>query len=207
MMHGRHGDARRRPQAGRPPSGRPPQGRSPPGRSPQGRSPKGRPARRASIASVTTFALRLLVFGAMWWFVSEGDTPFAVVPSTVIVLAAGASVRVLPARSNPLRWGGVALFVPWFLVRVFTGGLDVARRAWSPRMPIEPGFVDVPIRLRSTPARVALAWAVSLMPGTASTTLAEDRLIVHALDRSLPVTAMVADLERRLAAAFVNEEA
>ena len=153
------------------------------------------------------FIVRLVVFAGMWWVVSEGDLPFAIVSGAVVTVAAAASIVVLPAGSNPLRWRGVVRFVPWFLAQALAGGIDVARRAWSPGLPIDPGVVEVPLRLEGTPARVAFAWAMSLMPGTATVTLEEDRVTVHALDQRLPVEARLLELERRLAEAFVSEEA
>jgi multicomponent Na+:H+ antiporter subunit E len=151
--------------------------------------------------------VRLAVFAAMWWVVSEGDVPCGIVSGTVVAVAAAASLVVLPAGSNPLRWRGVARFVPWFLAQAVAGGVDVARRAWSPRLPIDPGVVEVPLRLESASARIAFAWTVSLMPGTATVALGEDRVTVHALDQRLPVEAKLLELERRLAEAFAAEEA
>ncbi len=153
------------------------------------------------------FVARLAMFAAMWWVVSEGETPLGIVSGAAVALAAVASIVVLPAGSNPLRWRGVARFVPWFLAQAFAGGVDVARRAWSPGLPIDPGIVEVPLRLKSSPARVAFAWSVSLMPGTATATLEEHRITVHALDRSLPIEEKLLELERRLGEAFVAEAA
>ncbi len=158
------------------------------------------------LATAATYAVRLVVFGALWWVVSEGETPFGAVPGLVIAVAAGASLRLVPPRSNRVRWGGALRFVPFFLGQAIAGGLDVARRAWLPRLPIDPGIVTVPLLLRSEHARVALAWAVSLLPGTASAGLRDDGLTVHALDRRLPLRERLLELERRLADAFVEEQ-
>ncbi len=155
---------------------------------------------------VATLLVRAVVFGVLWWVVAEGDASFGVVPAAVVALAAAASVRFLPPRSNVLRWRGVLRFAPYFLGRSVAGGVDVALRAWNPRLPIDPGLVRVPLMLRSENARIAFAWAVSLLPGTVSAVLGDEELTIHAIDRTLPVRERLLELERRLADVFVGEE-
>ncbi|MFU8870022.1 Na+/H+ antiporter subunit E, partial [Natronococcus sp.] len=59
---------------------------------------------------------------------------------------------------------------------------------------IDPGVVRVPLRLRSESARVAFAWAVSLLPGTVAAVLGDDELTIHALDTSLPLRERLLEL-------------
>ncbi|MFP4239998.1 MAG: Na+/H+ antiporter subunit E, partial [Rhodosalinus sp.] len=68
-----------------------------------------------------------------------------------------------------------------FLGASLLGGLDVARRALSPRMPLAPGWVEVPVRLPDG-GRVALGAELSLMPGTLAAGTQGDRLLIHLLD-------------------------
>ena len=62
-----------------------------------------------------------------------------------------------------------------------SGGIDVAKRAFSPRLPLNPGWVEIPSDLPDG-ARVALGAELSLMPGTLSAGSAEGKLLVHLLD-------------------------
>jgi multicomponent Na+:H+ antiporter subunit E len=80
------------------------------------------------------------------------------------------------------------------------GGVDVARRALHPDLPIDPGFIETPLRVKSDMARFAVATTMSLLPGTVSVEMRESTLRLHVLDRSLPVVKALADLERRVAA-------
>jgi multicomponent Na+:H+ antiporter subunit E len=156
-------------------------------------------------AIVRTFTVRVLVFGTLWWVVSEGAPSFGVVPLAVVALAAAASVPFAPPGSNPLSWRGVLRFAPYFVAQAVVGGIDVALRAWRPRLPVTPGLVTVPLTLRREAARVAFAWAVSLMPGTLAAVLTDDELVVHALDTTQPVRERLLELERRVAGMFRDE--
>jgi multisubunit Na+/H+ antiporter MnhE subunit len=73
---------------------------------------------------------------------------------------------------------------PFFLWRSLYGGVDVARRALHPKLPISPGLFDYRWRLPPGLPRVFMANTVSLLPGTLSAELGEEYLHVHVLDRS-----------------------
>jgi multicomponent Na+:H+ antiporter subunit E len=76
-------------------------------------------------------------------------------------------------------------------------GIDVARRAFDPRLPLRPGFVTVPTRLPPGTPRDAFCAFASLQPGTLPVDTNEDgTLLVHCLDIGQPVAEqMVADEE------------
>lgn len=149
--------------------------------------------------------LRLVGFLFLWWVLSEGvldDLPLVLL---FALLAAGSSLRLLPPGGFRLRPLGVVRFVPFFLWGSLLGGLDVARRALSPTLPIAPGFITLPLRLHSEAARVVFTWAVSLMPGTAGAELSEAGLTVHLLDTSTFTEGALRRLEARVALLFRDE--
>jgi multicomponent Na+:H+ antiporter subunit E len=90
-------------------------------------------------------------------------------------------------------------FAGWFLVQSVRGGVDVARRALSPSLPIEPELLELTTRLPPGAARVLLADVTSLLPGTLSVDLDGDRVLVHALSGGPAVTADFRVLEARVA--------
>lgn len=96
----------------------------------------------------------------------------------------------------------MALFAPFFLVQSLRGGVDVARRALHPRLPLNPCLVRYPLCLEEVPAQVFMANVVSLLPGTLSADLEDSVLTVHALDCALPVTEQLQALESRVARLF-----
>ena len=84
------------------------------------------------------------------------------------------------------------------LADIVTANLRVARAVLSPADRLRPGFVRVPLDLRSDVGIAVLANTVSLTPGTLSADLSEDRqeLVVHYLDERDP-QALAADITRR----------
>jgi multicomponent Na+:H+ antiporter subunit E len=90
------------------------------------------------------------------------------------------------------------MFVPFFLWRSLQGGVDVARRAFHPRMPITPELLDYPLRLPPGLPRVMLANIVSLLPGTLSATLNREVLKIHVLDGEAALLANLDTLEERV---------
>jgi multicomponent Na+:H+ antiporter subunit E len=143
---------------------------------------------------------RLVLFGGLWWALTEGDRYNWWFGLVMVVLATMASTAMQP----PGRWRPLALlrFVPFFLRQSVLGGVDVARRAFSREMPHDPGFVEFPIRLPDGPARVLLANTMSLLPGTVSVELRDGSLRLHALDRSMPIERTLRTGEEHIAAVF-----
>ncbi len=76
----------------------------------------------------------------------------------------------------------------WFIyIFVFIGELvksnfDVARRVISPKLPINPGIVEVRTKLKSKMGRMILTSSITLTPGTFTVELLDDRIFVHWLD-------------------------
>ena len=57
------------------------------------------------------------------------------------------SLRLLPPSDRRLRYAALAKLALRFMQQSIIGGLDVARRALDPRLPLRPGFVAYPVRL------------------------------------------------------------
>ncbi|MBA4148753.1 MAG: Na+/H+ antiporter subunit E [Verrucomicrobia bacterium] len=142
-----------------------------------------------------SIAMRFLWCALFWLILSEGiwrEWPVALV---TIVMATWASFMVWPRDSWNWRLLPFIKFIPYFLWQSFLGGIDVARRAFSPAMPLHPGFVEVSVRLKSDAAKVFFLWVVCLLPGTASVQLRGNKLRLHALDTGLPIQERLTELE------------
>ncbi len=128
-------------------------------------------------------AQRAGIFALLWWILTEGD--WASWGVGVPVLVASTYATFLLRSPNAWRWNlvGLARFLPVFVWFSLRGGLDVALRALHPHCPLAPGLLVYPLRLRVGPARVFFANTVSLLPGTLSAELEDDRLTVHILER------------------------
>lgn len=134
-----------------------------------------------------------------WWALTEGSSAWAFgVP--IILLALVSSFLINPSGHQFLR--GLPRFLGFFLLHSLRGGIDVARRALHPRMPLAPEVVDYPLRLQDQAARVLLVNTINLLPGTVVAELEAHRLRVHVLDHRLPVFESLRMVEERVADLF-----
>jgi multicomponent Na+:H+ antiporter subunit E len=140
-------------------------------------------------------ALWLLLTGA-----APADLPVGAIAA---VLAARASLRLLPPGKRRARPGALARIALRLLGQSILAGADVARRALSLRPSLRPGLVSHPMRLPPGPARDAFGALTSLLPGTVPCGLDErGALLVHCLDVGQPVAAQLTADEARLASAL-----
>lgn len=118
----------------------------------------------------------------LFWLLITGQIPAIFTGGAAIeVLIAGALVSLLtaafasrffihesafhlfkPGKFFTLIFYGIIIF-PWELIKA---NIDVARRALSPKLPINPGIVKIPTELESEYGLEMLADSITLTPGT-----------------------------------------
>lgn len=142
------------------------------------------------------------VFAALWWALTGGAADSWLVGAPIIVAATVASQLLW--RKHTGWWSPLALvrFVVFFIRESVRGGVDVARRALHPDLPLQPGLVRLESRLPPGPAEVFLINALSLMPGTLGVELRGTALTLHVLDEQSPVLEETRRLEALIAAIF-----
>ena len=123
-----------------------------------------------------------------------------------VLLATWASLRLLPREAGRLRFGALLGFMPHFLWQSVLAGVDVARRALDPRLPLQPGFVNCEVGFPPGLARNEFASITSLLPGSVPAGDSEGAILYHCLDLGAPVAAQLAAEERRLVKALVVGE-
>lgn len=144
----------------------------------------------------------LLLFLLLWASLAE-PRPGRWVAGLAAVAAGGLLLRFLGGGGRVrVRPGGLGAFVPYFARQSFLGGLDVARRALSPGLPLTPGLLAHRVSLPPGLPRVFFANALSLLPGTLSARLRDDRLTVHLLVHGPEAEERVRELESRVARVF-----
>ena len=143
-----------------------------------------------------TAVARGVWFFVLWFALSGfhfGDLPAAVI---AVVAATWASLRLLPpggARPSAIALARLSLR---FLRQSIIAGIDVARRALDPRMPLRPGLVTCDARLPPGPARNAFLTLMSLLPGSLPAWQDDNgKITVHCLDVSQSVAAQMAEEE------------
>jgi multicomponent Na+:H+ antiporter subunit E len=154
---------------------------------------------------IKSFLLRFVIFTAGWLVLTGGrqlsDILFvilSVIATTVI------SIFTVPPGHWYLRPIGVVRFLPYFLITALRGGWDVARRVFYRTIPIDPDFVAID-HDRDSRKTLILAWVISLLPGTASCVITEESIVVHVLDKKLPVTEEIQELQNRINGMFVGD--
>lgn len=144
--------------------------------------------------------VRLFVIALLWWALTEGDTYNLWFGVFVVIVATLASLFLQPVTGfRPWYLGGVLVF---FVRESISGGVDVARRAFAPAMPINPGFTEVVLRLPEGPQRVFLTNLLNITPGTVSVELLPESLRIHMLDTDMPIEEKVREMEQLMAKLF-----
>ncbi len=143
----------------------------------------------------------LAAYLLLWWLLTGGDRHSWLVGGVTVGLALAVALS-LPAPAAALRISpvGLLLFIPYFLWQSLRGGIDVARRAYTPRLPLDPALIHYPLRLPPGSARIFLLNTVSLLPGTLSADVSADTLCVHLLDKQRDPE--LTQLEQRVAGLF-----
>lgn len=119
---------------------------------------------------------------ALLWIILAGATAEALPYGAVAVFAATLlSLRLYPADLPGVVAWRVATFLPRFLLQSVLGGLDVARRAVDPRLPVVPGWVELNLANRHAEANVLVGGVMSIMPGTLAAGPGDGTMAVHVL--------------------------
>lgn len=140
------------------------------------------------------------------WLIMAGGQSADLVPGiAAAVLATWVSLVLLPldpafAQVRPLAVLRLALRFVWGSI---VAGLDIARRAFSPSLPLKPGYVTYRVALPPGTSRNVFTSVTSLMPGTLPTGTGEsDGVIYHCLDVDQPVLHELGQEEAQLVAAL-----
>ena len=138
---------------------------------------------------------------ALWMVIAGADAQDFLPGVCAAVLATWASLRLLPPDpiGGQVRWWKALGLLAHFARVSVLAGLDVARRAFAPRMQLAPGYVHYQPSLPPSDARSLFLAMTSQMPGTVpSGTESSGAVAYHCLDASQPVAAQLAQEETRL---------
>ena len=154
--------------------------------------------------SLTWLIARIIIYTGTWWVLTKGAADSWPVGIPAVLAAIYIDFKLF--RPENTRWSVVGLiaFVLFFLKYSIYSGMDVVRRAYDPRLPLDPAMVEYPLRLTSSAARNLFICTVSLLPGTLSTAIEGHKLVIHALDVGRPVEHELNRIENRVAAVFKN---
>lgn len=141
---------------------------------------------KKSWAGILSTAVMCMLF---WLLLTGQITELFAGRASVQVLLAGAAVSLgtalFSARFfihskafflfNPVRLVKLLAYCCFtFPVELVKANVDVAKRALSPKLPVNPGIVKVPVGLESEYAQAMLADSITLTPGTITMDIAEE---------------------------------
>ena len=147
-----------------------------------------------------SLVLRLGTFLLIWWVLTDGvvSSWWFGVPAALFALIT--SVALIPPMN--LVWYECIRFIPFFLKNSLIGGIDVAWRAFHPRLPITPDLINYPLTLPSGLSQVFMANTVNLLPGTLSAAVNRNILKVHVLDSEKDFLCELRAVEQHVARIF-----
>lgn len=76
--------------------------------------------------------------------------------------------------------GGVS-YLAWLMWQVVLSNVDVAKRIWDPKLPIDPTWQRLDVKQASPLQRTLYANSITLTPGTLTTDVHDDHFMIHAL--------------------------
>jgi multicomponent Na+:H+ antiporter subunit E len=126
----------------------------------------------------------ILMLFALWVLlsspVSREELIAGALVSLLLILTPASSPELLKELVlTPKRIIYILGFLAVFVIEVIKSNIDVALRVVKPVIPIKPGIVQVNTKLSSKPARLLLANAITLTPGTITVDIHKDQLFIH----------------------------
>lgn len=151
------------------------------------------------MAAKISFFFLLLSF---WLLISGHYTVFMITLGIVSL----SGVLLLSGRMDMLNQGlhtwrfymRLPSYSFWLLWQIIQSNLDVAWRILHPKLPINPGFIRVPLSQKKDLAKLVHANSISLTPGTVSTDINESSIEVHVLTRQPNDSAEHQELDDRV---------
>jgi multicomponent Na+:H+ antiporter subunit E len=122
------------------------------------------------------------------WVVLIGTAPADLAAGIVpALLAAWASVRLLPPGESRVRLSALPGYAVRFVRQSVVAGWDVARRVFAPAPAPRTGFIEYTPAIQSPTAREAFASVTALLPGTVPAGEDGAAITYHCLDTAQPV--------------------
>lgn len=138
-------------------------------------------------------------FFAFWVVLFGLNVRALVVGILAALITTSVSLRLLPTGQWSLQPIALMRLIFRFLQQSISAGMDVARRALDPRLPLRPGLVTYRTGIPPGLTRNVFCTMTSLLPGTLPCgTDGNGDLIIHCLDTSQPVTEELAAQEASL---------
>ncbi len=132
-------------------------------------------------ATFPAFFSTFILCAVFWLFLTGSFATQELIAGTLIsAIVALFSARFLIHENAFWLWNPARLFYlliyciivfPWELLK---SNWDVAKRALSPKLPVNPGIVKIPVDVKSDYGKAMLADSITLTPGTITLDIEEE---------------------------------
>lgn len=143
-----------------------------------------------------------IVLGAFWLLLSGHYTPLLLLlgaASVVLVIWFLRRMDRTDREPVQLRPGiGLFLYLGWLFWCVIKANVDLARRIWDPKMPIQPVWAKLDTQVTSSVETTLYANSITLTPGTLTTDVFEDHFLIHAVSQEGIDELRQGEMERRI---------
>lgn len=89
-------------------------------------------------------------------------------------------------------------YISWLLGCVIRANIDLAKRIWQPRLPIQPVWARLDTTVTTPLQKSLYANSITLTPGTLTTDVHEDHLMIHSLTPEGIDELRQGEMERRI---------
>jgi multicomponent Na+:H+ antiporter subunit E len=152
------------------------------------------------------FVLRILSLGGslivVWLLLSGHYTPLILtfgLVSVFVVVAIALRMDVVDHESVPIHMTGRFLrYWSWLAAEIVKANIDVAKRVWTPSMPISPTLFWLDTSQPGELGQVIYANSITLTPGTVSVSLEDGKILVHAIAREVGDDLAAGEMDRRV---------
>ena len=103
-------------------------------------------------------------------------------------------------------WSRILLYFPWLFYKIVKSSLYLSKLILHPALPIDPQLISVESELNHHAAVVLLGNSITLTPGTITTEVDRNKLIVHALDKVLSEDVTSKKIESKISEIFRGQE-
>ena len=144
----------------------------------------------------------ILILFAFWLMLSGQFSTLLVtlgVFSALLSVAVSMRMRLFHGRTHlaELVWT-LPKYWLWLSFQIAKSGLDVALRIVHPKLPIEPGFIKIPVSKSSGLGRATYANSITLTPGTLTIEIDEENILVHTLTKAAGTDLISGKMHRKI---------
>ena len=143
------------------------------------------------------------IYLSMWLILTGGRVDFFAI--FFILLFAILTPSIFKIQRGRISFLGAMELTLFFMKNSIKGGFMVSKLALKPHLNLQPSLYEVNLKTKTSFASCMLANIYSLMPGTATIEVNEEKLVLHVIDKSLFDIDLIDKTQQKVIKAFESE--